>query len=78
MKELKQYIFESLEFDITDTIIECSELSVDISTLASGITCMENVQMENNKVTGTIKLFFRKFIDFLKSIGSFIKKCIDI
>ena len=68
---------ESLEFDITDTIMECSELSMDINTLVSASTVIENVQMEGfgEKIKEIFKVIFDKILDVFKKIGIFIHKC---
>ena len=54
---------ESLEFDITNTIMECSELGVDINTYESALTVCNNIQMENDKNN-----IFKRFVENIKKI----------
>ena len=67
---------ESLEFDIVDTMMECNDIERDITTLSSGITVMESVQMEGfgDKIKETFKIAIDKIIQFFKDIGRLIKK----
>lgn len=67
---------ESLEFDIADTIMECSSINVDINTLVSASTVMENVQMEGfgEKIKNVFKIAVEKVLKFFKDVGHLIKQ----
>jgi len=67
---------ESLEFDITNTIMECSELSMDINTYESALTVCNNIQMENDK-NNIFKRFVENIKKLLKRVKDFIKNIID-